>query len=86
MPQPMREERDARARLHDLLLLALQDPDSKQSLNGDLVRAEVHVVPEDPRLEHGDALGRHAKGDVVDGAGLGGELAREGERAGLCHG
>lgn len=83
MPQPVREEGDARPRLHDLLLIALEDSDGKQPLNGDLVGAEVHVIPEDARLEHADTLALHAEGDVVDCAGLGGELAREGERASL---
>ena len=79
VPQPMREESNTRPRLENLLLVALEDADGVQPVNGNLVGQKMDIVPHDALLQGGCAVQLHLQHDVVDLAGLLAELARDGE-------
>lgn len=73
----------ADAGVEDVVLVALEDAESQQAVNGNLVGEEVGVFPVHACLDDGNALLLHLVDDVVDFAGLLGELAVEGKGSGL---
>lgn len=81
--QTVGEEGGAGTGSKDLILVALEDTKTQQAINGNLVSENVGVVPVDASLEDGGGVLLHLQDNVVDVAGLLGELAREGECTGL---
>lgn len=69
--------------VEDVVLVALEDAQRQQAVNGNLVGQHVGVFPVHAGLDDGDALLLHLVDDVVDCAGLPGELAVEGKGSGL---
>lgn len=78
--QAVGEEGLARPGLEDFILVALEDAQGKQAVDGNLVGQDVGVFPVHAGLDDGDALLLHLVDDVVDLAALLGKLAVEGER------
>ena len=77
--QAMGEEGLAGPGLEDLVLVALEDAQGQQTVDGNLVGQDVGIFPVHAGLDDGNALLLHLVDDVVDLATLLGELAIEGE-------
>ena len=80
VPQAVREKRHARALREDVRLSPLQDPQTEQALDRDLVRPRVHGVPHHARRDQRRALPLHPQHDVVHRPALRREAAPHGER------
>lgn len=80
--QAVGEEGLAGSGLEDLVLVALEDADGQQAVNGNLVGQDVGVFPVHAGLEDGHGLFLHLEDDVVNVATLFGKLAVE--REGSC--
>lgn len=81
--QTMRQEGSAGTGLEDLILVALQNTDGKETINGNLVGKQVHVIPQNTLLEHCYAIILHLENNLVDLTRLLGKLARQGKGSGL---
>lgn len=81
--QAVGEEGLADPGVEDVVLVALEDAQRQQAVNGNLVGQHVGVFPVHAGLDDGNALLLHLVDDVVDFAGLLGELAVEGKGSGL---
>ena len=79
MPQPMREKRHARPALENLRLLPPEDAQLQESLDGDLMRPRMHMVPHYALREHFRTLLLHAKNNIVDLPAFPIELSADGE-------
>ena len=84
--QTVREESNARPALKNLLLVALENTNLEKAVNGNLVRQEMDIIPEDALLQRSDTLVLHLEDDIVDFPALLGELAVDGESTGDVRG
>lgn len=81
--QAVGEEGLADSGVEDLVLVALEDAQGKQTIDGNLVGEDVGVLPVYTGLDDIDAFALHLVDDVVNLAALLGELAVERERSRL---
>lgn len=81
--QTMREESSTCTGLEDLILVALQDTDGEETINGNLVSEQVHVIPQNTLLEHFYAIILHLENNLVDLTRLLGKFTRQGKCSGL---
>jgi hypothetical protein len=81
--QTMRQEGSACTGLEDLILVSLQNTDGEETINGNLVSEQMHVIPQNTLLEHCYAIILHLENNLVDLTRLLGKLARQGKGSGL---
>lgn len=81
--QAVGEEGLADSGVEDVVLVALEDAQSQQAVNGDPVGQDVCIFPVHAGLDNCNALLLHLVDDVVDLAALLGEFAVERKGSGL---